>query len=136
MSGPNSNHVDVEKVLDRALHRGSLSEEKLNRRWGGDTTKRNSPPGAAPALTFAHDPHRALWHHPHREDRGLPPVTPKRDSHRTVSSAAGQSVLGSSAKSPFRLSMGADGKDHLQLSTVYYKERLLLRNLTSVLNTP
>lgn len=71
----------------------------------------------------------------HMTDRGLPPVTPQRDAHRAYSSA-GHSGLGSSAKNPFRLSVGADGKEHLQLSTEYYKERLLLRGLTSVLNTP
>lgn len=117
LTGPNSNHVDVEKVLDRALHRGSLSEEKVNKRWGGDTTKRNSPP-----VAMTHT-------------GGLPPVTPQRGAHHTIS-GAGHSVPGSSAKSPFRLSVGADGKEHLQLSAGYYKERLLLRSLTSVLNTP
>jgi len=119
LTGPNSNHVDVEKVLDRALHCGSLSEEKVNKRWGGDTNKRNSPPVALS----------------HAGDRGLPPITPQRGAHRTASSS-GHSVPGSSVKSPFRLSMGADGKEHLQLSAGYFKERLLLRSLTSVLNTP
>lgn len=145
--GANSNHVDVEMVLERALHRGSLSEEKIARRWSGDTTKRNSPPGAMSglatstvasvrdSLTHGHQ----HGHHQHLY-QGLSPTTPLRSSAHHYMSTMTPSTSSASTfnqkKSPYRLVVGEDGHEHLQPSAEYFKERLLRRSLTSVLNSP
>jgi len=134
LTGANSNHVDVHMVLERALHHGSLSEEKVARRWSGDTTKRNSPPAALQASVLDQ---RVS----HSHQQALLPTTPLRTSAQHFHSAAtpGSSSSLSSLqqkKSPYRLVVGTDGQEHLQPSAEYYKERLLQRSLTSVLQSP
>ena len=130
--GANSNHVDVHMVLERALHHGSLSEEKVARRWNGDTSKRNSPPAAVHATAFD-----KCSRHGHQQ--ALLPTTPQRTSaqhfHPTTTPASSVSSL-KQKKSPYRLVVGMDGQEHLQPSAEYYKERLLQRSLTSVLQSP
>jgi len=120
-------------VLERALHHGSLSEEKVARRWSGDTTKRNSPPAAVQASVLDQ---RVS----HSHQQALLPTTPLRTSAQHFHSAItpGSAHLSSlkQKKCPYRLVVGTDGQEHLQPSAEYYKERLLQRSLTSVLQSP
>lgn len=145
----NSNHVDVHMVLERALHHGSLSEERVSRRWSGDTTKRNSPPAVASTPAPSQQkgislgqqgmPYRSHHLHQHHQQTFLP-TTPMRSGAQFSTSIATPGASSSgykpTKKSPYRLAVGADGQEHLQPSAEYYKERLLRRSLTSVLQSP
>ena len=103
----NSNSIDLDRVLERALHNGSLSAAKLDERWqsGGETSKPTSL---------------------RTRDSTSTPATKKLINAST----------GLLPKSPFRVGLSADGKEQLLPSADYWKERLLMRDLTSALKAP
>jgi hypothetical protein len=116
----NSNHIDLEKVLDRALNHGSLSASKLDKRW------RESPPGSAGASDSDRGSGReggAYYH----SDISSPTYK------RPVNTAQTPTLTRVPPKSPFRVGLTEDGKEQLLPGSEYWRERLLMLTLTSAL---
>jgi hypothetical protein len=123
--GYNSNHIDLESVLDRALHRGSLSAEKLDKRWRERektaSTDSFAPSQAAVGGNSMSPPYKRF---------GAGAAAPAADTPRVVASSTLKSLP---PKSPFRVVLGEDGREQWLPSAEYWKERLQARALTSVL---
>jgi hypothetical protein len=119
--GGSGGHIDLDQVLDRAMHRSSLqhSEEKLLRHC----QERGFERGVSATSTNSHKNSGGFGSS--SEGAGLYSSPPR--STAAVAAVAAAAAATHGTKSPFRLTVDEHGREQLQPGSGYWKERLSVR---------